>query len=297
MKKKHRQNSEYKAIVPFKSFEGLKDHKDLKSIASLFPADKGLNLQMTYIDGNGEIAKHIVSSCEITDKEMSSCFSEDTAIQPVMILRNDGEWETGVRWWELKSEVVRENGKLSSYYMLEGTYNEEKRVIEDDCRDSVVPMWIQKHLPLYNERIRRGLEREDASIQTKDLSLKDFNQIRAAYNSSQGIVDHDRIDEVMDLTFDDGTRRKMAVMHYVSYPDSVKFMYNDDNATFIINTSIRCYTYIKSAYEDVRRTRKVWHIIPTSSLVSFSRKLDNWNSDDFDQELWNNIDQTVSGNV
>ena len=296
MKKKHRQNSEYKAIVPFKSFEGLNDHRDLKSIASLFLADKGLNLQMTYIDSrNGEIVKHIVTSCEITDEEMSGCFSEGTAIQPVMILRNDGEWETGVRWWELKQEVVRENGRLNSYYMLEGTYNEENRVIEDDCRDSAVPMWIQKHLPLYNERIRRGLEKEDASIQTKSLSLKDFDQIRAAYNTSQSIVDHDRIDEVMDLTFDDGSRRKMAVMHYVYCPEPISYSY--DSQEFNILTSLKCYTYIKSAYEDVRRAKKVWHIIPTSSLMSFSRRLDNWNSDDFDQEVWNNLDQTVSGNV
>lgn len=294
--KKHRQDSEYKAIVPFESFEGLKDHKDLKSIASLFPANKGLNLQMTYIDNrNGEIVNHIVTSCEITNKEMSGCFSESTAIQPVMILHHDGEWETGVRWWELKSEVVRENGRLNSYYQLEGTYNEEKNVIEDDCRGSAVPMWIQRHLPLYNERIRRGLEKEDASIQTKNLSLKDFNRIRAAYNTSQGIVDHERIDEVMDLTFEDGSKRKMAVVRYMSCPEPISYSY--DSQEFIINTSLQCYTYIKSTYEDVRRAKKVWHIIPTSSLMSFSRRLDNWNSDGFDQEVWNNLDQTVSGNV
>ena len=296
MKKKHRQNSEYKAIVPFESFKGLNDHKDLKSIANLFPANNSLYLQMTYVDNrNGEIAKHIVRSCEITDKEMKSCFSEGTAIQPVMILRHDGEWETGVRWWELKQEVVRENGRLNSYYQLEGTYNEEKNVIEDDCRDSAVPMWIQRHLPLYNERIRRGLEKEDASIQTKSLSLEDFNRIRAAYTTSQSIVDHDRIDDVMDLTFEDGSKRKMAVMHYVYRPDTTRYTY--DSETFNIYTSLRCYTYIKSAYEDVRRAKKVWHIIPTSSLMSFSRRLDNWNSDGFDQEVWNNLDQTVSGNV
>ena len=296
MKKKHRQNSEYKAIVPFKSFKGLNDHKDLKSIANLFPANNSLYLQMTYIDNrNGEIAKHIVRSCEITDKEMKSCFSEGTAIQPVMILHHDGEWETGVRWWELKQEVVRENGRLNSYYQLEGTYNEENRVIEDDCRDSAVPMWIQNRLPLYNERIRRGLEKEDASIQTKSLSLEDFNRIRAAYTTSQSIVDHDRIDDVMDLTFEDGSKRKMAVMRYFTCPDTTRYTY--DSETFNIYTSLRCYTYIKSAYEDVRRAKKVWHIIPTSNLMSFSRRLDNWNSDDFDQEVWNNLDQTVSGNV
>jgi hypothetical protein len=54
------------------------------------------------------------------------------------------------------------------------------------------------------------------------------------------------------------------------------------------------FTYLKSCYEDVMKHRAVGEIYPVSSLLSIMLKA-SWR--DEETELWNNLDQTVVGNL
>lgn len=58
--------------------------------------------------------------------------------------------------------------------------------------------------------------------------------------------------------------------------------------------SVACYSYLKSIYVDREKYMKVYGLIRLSSLLSISER--GW-SDEEKPELWNNLDQTIKGNV
>ena len=55
------------------------------------------------------------------------------------------------------------------------------------------------------------------------------------------------------------------------------------------------YRYLKSIYKDQVSSRKVYGLLPMGSVLNIER-VHYWN-DEKAEEVWNNLDQTIAGNV
>lgn len=329
--------------------EEVKNSPGVKSVVDLFGKNDrwaySKDLKFSYMDSNGDLKEQVFRNVCTTDEFVKDSFNEGTVIQPVRILKHDGEWETGFRWWEEKAVVVRRNGRLRPYYSLDGVYNPKTKEIEDmheinsSCR---LPAWILKCLPLYNEKVRDGLEKMDSKLIPPSLALMDCNALRKGINSGyfqsfdmkmkslklKGIGERTVPTKTWLRTKDSRPGSKCPSWHPItvtwegdvciqeegimetknSRRNSKEMRYfmphiEDEKYDGLINLLMDydgeieedtlCYTYFKSIYEDVQIRKRIYHIIPMYNLLTISKS-------PFDKdgsEVWNNLDQTVIGNI
>lgn len=320
----------------------VKNSPGVNSVARLFFYDDTQSYIFNYLDGtssNGEMASSRFTKVCMAKDFTSDPFNETVAVQPVRILRSDGEWETGFRWWEDKPVVLRKNGRLCPYYYIEGVYNEKTKEIENmhevdqACR---IPAWTIQNLPYYNERIRDGLKNGDPCIQNPAMTFYDFTVLDNVFRNGllvSGSKDSGMKMKRLEL---EGMKEKrlMPTKTWLRYPGTkmrtchpISVRWGDDMMTqtngnqyattryfiseqdgtwhtdnktpgcsmiFDVEQDTICYSYFKSIYEDVVAQRRIYHIIPMSDLLNITTK--PYGSAE-EKEVWNNLDQTVIGNI
>lgn len=326
--------------------EEVKNSPGVNSVVGLFGKnDNGWayskDFKFSYMDSDGELKERVFRNVCTTDEFVKNIFNEGTAIQPVRILRHDGEWETGFRWWEEKAVVVRRNGRLRPYYSLDGVYNPKTKKIEDmheidsSCR---LPAWILKCLPLYNEKVRDGLEKMDSKLLPPSMSLKDCDSLRKGINSGyfqsfdmklkslklKGVGERTvptktwlrtkdsrpgskcpswhpitvswegdvciQEEGIMKMKKSSERMQYLAPTHGDSYDGLMNLLMDCGRS---IEEDTLCYSYFKSIYEDVQIKKRIYHIIPMYNLLTISKSP----YDKEGSEVWNNLDQTVIGNI
>ena len=331
--------------------EEIKNSPGVNSVLDLFGSNDNRgwayskDFKFSYMDSDGELREQVFRNVCTTDDFIKDSFNEGTAIQPVRILKHDGEWETGFRWWEEKAVVVRRNGRLRPYYSLDGVYNSKTKKIEDmheidsSCR---LPAWILKCLPLYNEKVRDGLEKMDSKLLPPSMSLQDCNALRKGINSNyfqsfgmkmkslklKGVGERTVPTKTWLRTKDSRPGSKCPSWHPITVtwegdvciqeegimetkkysrriPEKMRYFVPtyeenyDGLMNFLVNCEedieedTLCYTYFKSIYEDVQIRKRIYHIIPMYNLLTISKSP----YDKEGSEVWNNLDQTVIGNI
>ena len=70
-------------------------------------------------------------------------------------------------------------------------------------------------------------------------------------------------------------------------------MLNDKDEVYSPTKRTYCYSYLKSMYVDDVRIERVYDIIPMSDLYVINRNV-GFSSH---EEVWNNIDNTIIGNI
>ena len=304
------------------SLEDLPNAKVLQSIANLWKRKEsgkmkyeGKSFKFSYIGKNGELDQKSFQGMVFSKKEFNDWFSE-TYVLPVKIRYQDGTWEYGLKWQEDKDIVYQRNRKLVPLFVKCGYVNEHIGEIEDSVEtgsdpDSRVPAWILDLLPRYNEKIRDMMAnggfpcKEVQGVPIEDWKLVK-NVVDTSYVSSstkymEMELKNRKIKAAIGLTF---RRRSIPWINVIPSKSKVNICVNEFELSncHLENIAVTIYSYLKSIYEDIHSQRKVYGIIPISDLMvvtmsDFTRDDEHPAGHWVDVEVWNNIDQTINGNV
>lgn len=246
---------------------------------------------------------------------MEDPFNESTSLVCVKIHYRDGSWEYGFKYWKEQYLPRPEKRNLLPIYLKDGYIDEYTGDVvdsydrDDSYYSTFVPYRLLRKLPTYNEFMRRRakskenlnkevsedelvcevidssyVRRKDVKFGVPPLKGKHKNIGKVAWAESMNVVFNDYFGvnqqhewyEVRGFDYGDGQMRLVKCDGIDNRPRLFKF------------------TYLKSCYEDVMEHKTVGEIYPISSLLSIMLK-DSWR--DTETELWNNLDQTVAGNV
>ena len=278
------------------AFSDLPKAKVIESLAILWKKYIGKSLKFSYNGRNGELESRQFNGMVFSVDEFNDEFSDNYNVLPVKIHYRDGSWEYGIKWWEYKDVVYQRNRKLVPLFVKRGYVNGHSEEIEnpvDTDRDSMVPAWILDLLPRYNEKARdsvndvsdggsggvyRGVPIEDwktvndvvgSRYVTSCTKYSTVKTKKGEFKAPTGMS----IDP--DLKWDDDYQKQMVVP---------------------------IYSYMKSIYENIYRKRRVYTLIPISDLLIVTKE--SYVCDYYhpkgcwvEDEVWNNLDQTVAGNV
>ena len=247
---------------------------------------------------------------------MSDPFNESTCLMCVKIHYRDGSWEYGFKYWKERYLLRPERRNLLPIYLKDGYIDESTGEVVDsyDTDDSYyttfVPYRLLRKLPTYNEFMRKRAKSKEKS-------------------SNKEISEDEQICDVIDSSYVRRNGVKFSVPPLKGKPKNIGKMAWAENMNVLIKECmsgnqynewyefrgfdhedghirlVKCddidnrprffkFTYLKSCYEDAMEHRTVGEIYPVSSLLSIMLK-DTWRSEEI--ELWNNLDQTVIGNV
>jgi len=247
---------------------------------------------------------------------MEDPFNESTSLVCVKIHYRDGSWEYGFKYWKEQYLPCPEKRNLLPIYLKDGYIDEYTGEVVDsyDMDDShystFVPYRLLMKLPTYNEFMRRRAKSKE--------------------NSGKEVSEDEQICEVIDSSYVRRNGVKFSVPPLKGKPRNIGKVAWAESMNVLISQCmpgnqeyewyefrgsdcdgdgqmrlVKCknldnrprlfkFTYLKSCYEDVMEQRTVGEIYPVSSLLSIMLK-DSWR--DEETELWNNLDQTVAGNV
>ena len=301
------------------SLEDLPKAKIIESLANLWlkmengkPKYEGDELKFSYTDGNGELATRSFRGMVFSIRAFKDGFS-DTNLLPVKIHYRDGSWEYGLKWWQDKDVVYQRNRKLVSLFVKSGYVNDHSEEIEDAAdtdRESRVPAWILDLLPRYNEKIRDAVNGVEIDI-PPDVPLEDWESVKDVVESGY-VTSFTKYSTVkmkkrsfkapVGLCFN---RHLPWQAVLTTWKDNVCVNeFGIQNSKLIDHTQmiVTVYSYLKSIYENIHKHRKVYTLVPISDILFVTKE--KYDRDDshpgghwVDNEVWNNLDQTVAGNV
>lgn len=301
------------------SLEDLPKAKSLQSLANLWlkmengkEKYEGDELKFSYTDKNGELASKKFRGMVFSIRAFKDGFS-DTNLLPVKIHYRDGSWEYGIKWWEDKDVVYQRNRKLVPLFVKSGYVNDHNEEIEDAAdtdRDSRVPAWILDLLPRYNEKIRDSVNGVEIDI-PPDVPLEDWESVKDVVESgyvtsftkySTVKMKKRRFKAPVGLSF---TRNLPWQAILTTWKDNVCVNeFGMQNSKLLDHTQmiVTVYSYLKSIYENIHKHCKVYTLVPISDLLIVTKE--KYDRDDthpsghwIDDEVWNNLDQTVVGNI
>jgi hypothetical protein len=198
---------------------------------------------------------------------------------PAWILRKIPMWNEKVSDRLSKLISVCSSGKAANLS------EEEKRFMTDmkNVRDVVWSGYVvddaeYKVLDTKHGKIGVAVRAQFTKVDTKWLAYKTTFTENCTAITERGFVEYNDPNQVIYEHF------------YVGKDNKDEF---GDFET-LGRVGLMCYTYIKSIYEDVVCRRKRYSLIPISDILMITAK---GYSDDEPKELWNNLDQTVHGNV
>ena len=305
-------------VVPL---EDLPKAKVIMSLANLWVVDvgkgkvkyEGDELKFAYMDSKtGEIVSKKFRGMVFSSKAFHDSFS-DTNVLPVKIHYRDGSWEYGLKWWEDRDIVYQRNRRLVPLFVKNGYVNDYSEEIEDAAdtdRDSRVPAWILDLLPRYNEKIRDAVDGLPTDFPT-DIPLDDWEKVKDVAESGY-VSTHTKYSTVklkkrrfkapVGLSF---TRNLPWQAILTTWKDNVCVNeFGIQNSKLLDQTQmvVTVYSYLKSIYENIHKHRRVYTLIPVSDLLlvtkeKYERNDENPDGQWVDKEVWNNLDETVAGNV
>ena len=303
------------------SLEDLPKAKVIMSLANLWAVDvgkgktkyEGDDLKFAYMDSKtGEVVSKKFRGMVFSKKAFYDSFS-DTNVLPVKIHYHDGSWEYGLKWWEDRDIVYQRNRRLVSLFVKSGYVNDHNEEIEDAAdtdRDSRIPAWILDLLPRYNEKIRDALDGLPTDF-PPDIPLEDWDAVRNVVESGY-VTEHTKYSEVklkkrsfkapVGLSF---TRNLPWQAILTTWKDNVcvnEFGIQKSKVLDQTQMVVTVYSYLKSIYANIHRHRKVYTLMPIADLLFVSKE--KYERDEecpsghwIDDEVWNNLDETIAGNV
>jgi hypothetical protein len=246
---------------------------------------------------------------------MSDPFNESTALVCVKIHYRDGSWEYGFKYWTERYLLHSERRNLLPIYLKDGYIDEftgevvDSYDMDDSYYTTFVPYRLLRKLPTYNEFMRRRAKSQENSNKEVSEDEQVCVVIDSSYVRRKGVQFSvppvkgkpknigkmawaENMNVYINECMSGNQEREWYEVRGIGYGDGqmrlVKCENLDNRPRFFK------FTYLKSCYEDVLEHKTVGEIYPISSLLSIMLK-DSWR--DTETELWNNLDQTVAGNV
>ena len=267
---------------------------------------KGDDLTFVFQHG-GELKERSFREICCSSSHFNDSWCDGTMLKGVKLVYSDGTWEYGFKYWHEKGIVQKPNSVLVSLFLHTGVVNEEEKTL-DDClgldKDSRIPAWMRAMIPMYNERVRDAVENNDDSIETDLYTLKDFERLRDVMGSSYVLENA----HYSDVELKTGTVKMPIGLSFnkedwwmpftTTWKDKVCNVEWGEASTLFDRRQIlvNVYAYFKSIYVNKVTRRRVYGVFPLSDLFMIKKR--NWNDKEREwEEVWNNLDQTVVGNI
>ena len=318
--KKRKSERWVKCVVPVTQDEFL-SNKAFTSILDVFSPkrtqidadvwDSGKDLTFMYLDAEGDIKSHPARKMTVCSDVLNDMFNGGTLLA-VKLIYSDGSWEYGFKYW---TDHARPTGRrvLRPLFTRIGYLDEAKVGLNamPGPDDRVPPAWIANLVPMYNERIEDAVQREDKSIETGEWSIDDWGHL-CKFMSTNYVTDNAKYMELpfpikgigskcpMSISFR-GTahmQRKLIDDELGKWKqDLVKALYGPASGYIACNhAEVLLYSYLKSVYEEQTTHRRAYSVFPLSNLMFISSS--RWAGDKYEYiHLWDNMDQTIHGNV
>lgn len=266
-------------------------------------------LQLTYLDEKGELKKDEFSMVRWDSDVFKDSFSSSNTLVPVKMLLEDGTWEIGFKFWDERHVCQGENAVLRSIYVKTGYIDDiTGEITPIGKNEAKYPSWLLRMIPMWNEEIRNAISDDDASIEKKyNCFMEDFVKLKDLIDSSlvttgafYSTIDIGGKKETLPMTISFADRRTYVRPDDGEWAnwkkDLLKKTFGElvDSLDMSRHLSVACYSYLKSIYVDREKYMKVYGLIRLSNLLSISER--SWNDEEM-PELWNNLDQTIKGNV
>ena len=227
----------------------------------------------------------------------------------VKMLWSDGKWEYGLKRKFRQERLYRKNGLLKPIYTKIGEVGKNGLLVDTMSQDYQcgIPAWILNMIPMWNERIRDALCRNDPTIETKMFNLDDWRGVQitldSEYATDQAYMKNININ---------GKQVKMPVtieLDENKYLGPASTVWNEDmmnsgkfgSVLDRIQTdhmTISCYSYLKSIYYNKVKCVNEYKVIPLSDVIMLTKAVWNVELHKYTEcEVWNSIDETCKGNV
>lgn len=268
--------------------------KVIESLATLWKKYIRKSLRFSYNGRNGGLESRQFNGMVFSADEFNDEFSDNYNVLPVKIHYRDGSWEYGIKWWEYKDVVYQRNRKLVPLFVKRGYVNYKSEEVETPpCtdRDSMVPAWILDLLPRYNEKARDSVNDVSTGGVYRGVPTEDWRTVN-------GVVESGYVTSCTKYSTVKTKNGEFKAPAGMSFGTDLKW--DDDYQKQMV---VPIYSYMKSIYENIYRKRRVYTLIPISDLLivtkeSFVCDRDRPNKGCWvEDEVWNNLDQTVAGNV
>ena len=250
--------------------------KELKSVISFC---NGTSLTCKFNDHKGGIGSHnFIGIFYANGFDYIDPFSDGYLI-PVRIHYRNGGVDYGFKYWSLKTVVKRRNGKLRSFFIKDGYIDDATGELKADISSklaSVIPCNILRMIPFYNEKVRDMDDYNvNSHISMQISSILSSNNF-CTYETEYSVPPNSKNDVKMPWVQVD-----------------ISNMRNDKDEVYPPTKRTYCYSYLKSIYVDDIKFEYVYGIIPMSDLYTINRN-GGFSSR---EEVWNNIDNTITGNI
>lgn len=292
--------------------------RTFKECSPFQASNNGSSYKFIYGNRNGEVVEREFSKIIVGEKAFfGDSFNDRWTLLAVRIWYDDGSSEYGFKWYEIKDIVHGQ--ELKHLYLKDGTFTGEIPEFGDieECYDvdvgARVSAWVLELLPLWNERVRQWIENmsEEKYLAGYTNGEMFLGHTLGEWTAVQSIVNSSYVNRDCVFTLEekpDGTKigvnwamtdMKEVDWHpyLTTWEDNV--CVNEAGAIkqgmeVTYKPVISAYSYLKSIYEDRSKRRKVYHVIPLSDILSIRKP---GRKDEDDIEVWNNLDETVVGNV
>ena len=265
--------------VEYLSKEEALGSKELKSVICLCNGTSSLTC--TFDDHKGGIGSH-----DFTEIFYNNGFDyidpfSDCSLIPVRIHYRNGDVGYGFKYWSVKTVVKRRNGKLRSFFIKDGYIDDATgELTYEFSSNSVIPYNILRRLPFYNEKVRDDNIMRDGDVKSIVSPNIQISSILSSnfctYMTEYSVPPNSKND---------------VKMPWVQL--EISNMLNDKDEVYSPTKRTYCYSYLKSMYVDDVRIERVYDIIPMSDLYVINRNV-GFSSH---EEVWNNIDNTIIGNI
>lgn len=266
--------------------------KELKSVISLC---NGTSLTCKFNDHKGGIGSHnFIGIFYANGFDYIDPFCDGYLI-PVRIHYRNGCVGYGFKYWGVKTVVKRMNGKLRSYFIKDGYIDDATGELKYEISsDSVIPCNILRMIPFYNEKVRDDNNKmDDYNVNYNISSILSSNTF-CTYETEYSVPPNSKNDVKMPwVQVDISNMRNDKDNYPSSYSSCNGSCVKETKDESLIIKRTYCYSYFKSMYVDDMKLEYVYGIIPMSDLYVINRKVGYVS----EEEVWNNIDNTITGNI
>ena len=263
-----------------------------QSIRRAIPCNSSNDYVMVLSKDDGELEKINIDDVCATYEQLKHSFSTGRIPMFVKLHHFDGTWEYGFKLWRNATVVHARNKVLRPIYLMDGKLDKKGNLTKVKVSEEMqVPMWMNRLLERYNERIRDKVFSNDKSVETDDATIEDWKKVIAL--ASSPYCGGERTMEV-----DETSKRAMWVCvdkRHLDYDPYHKFERPLDLEIPVLKIA---YTYLKSIYCDKCKYHRVNKLFAAEDVLSIGHKF--WNGDKRDYEtieVWNSLDETCKGNV
>ena len=288
--------------------EELANCKLWQSIRNAIHSGKysGNDYVMVLSKDDGELEELKIEDVCATYEQLKDAFSDDRIPMFVKLHHFDGTWEYGFKLWRNVAVVQAKNKVLHPIYLMDGRLDKKGNLTNAKVSEEMqVPMWMNRLLERYNEKIRDKVLSKDKSVETDDATIADWEKAMALANSSYCGGRGEPMD--VDKTTKRAVRvdidsRRLDYIVYRYYPDFKKKKKKgepiDKGEQINVPVVKTAYTYLKSIYCDKWKYQRVNKLFSAEDVLSIGHK--SWNGEKHEYEtteVWNSLDEACKGNV